>query len=263
LFYLCTAYRTKKGNKAMSVLILLTASLLPAVLLWLYVWKKDEQPEPAAWLLKAALKGVVICIPVAVVEVVISDMLFSGDPTTLLGTTLEAFFVAALPEESFKLLALWLVLRNNPYFDEHYDGIVYAVCVGLGFASVENVFYVFGAENDWLGVAVARALLAVPGHYAFAVLMGYFYSVYHFVDRSPRVAASILLVPVVCHGIYDALALSGTVNETVGGLCAIVLIVFCIRLQKFAYRKLLAQVERDKQEREQYYGLTDHCGCRD
>lgn len=36
---------------------------------------------------------------------------------------------------------LWLLLRNNPYFDEHFDGIVYAVCIGMGFAAIENVLY--------------------------------------------------------------------------------------------------------------------------
>ena len=234
----------------MNLLILLAAAILPAVLLWLYIWKKDAQPEPTEWLVKAVKYGVLICIPVAFVELAIEKVIFGGDPTTLFGTTMQAFFVAALPEESFKLLVLWLVLRHNPYFDEHYDGIVYAVCVGLGFAAVENVFYVIGAEGNWLGVATARALLAVPGHYAFAVLMGYYYSVYHFVDRSTQTAANILLVPVVGHGIYDALALSGTVNQYIGGICAIVLIVFCIRLHKFAWRKVIAQVERDKMERE-------------
>ena len=122
--------------------------------------------------------GVGICIPVAMLEMAIEQAMLGGNPTDLFDTTIQAFFVAALPEESFKLLALWLLLRKNPYFDEHFDGIVYAVCVGLGFAAVENVFFVVGEEGNWMGVAVNRALLAVPGHYAFAVLMGYYYSVY-------------------------------------------------------------------------------------
>jgi RsiW-degrading membrane proteinase PrsW (M82 family) len=158
--------------------------------------------------------------------------------------------VAALPEESFKLLALWFVLRKNPYFDEHFDGIVYAVCVGLGFAALENVLYVVGAEDNWFSVAVSRALLAVPGHYAFAVLMGYYYSVYHFVDHSSRTAVCILLVPVVAHGVYDALALSSTVNPYVGGISAIVLIYFCIKMHKSAKSKVLALIERDRYNNE-------------
>ena len=229
----------------MNILILLAAALLPAILLWIYIWKQDAQPEPTNWLVKAVLYGIGIAIPVALLEMVIESVLFDGDPTTLFGTTVQAFLVAALPEESFKLLALWLVLRKNPYFDEHFDGIVYAVCVGLGFAALENVLYVVGAEENWFSVAVSRALLAVPGHYAFAVLMGYYYSVYHFVDHSSRTAACILLVPVVAHGVYDALALSSTVNPYVGGISTVVLIYFCIKMHKSAKIKVLALIERD------------------
>ena len=229
----------------MNILILLAAALLPAILLWIYIWKQDAQPEPTNRLVKAVLYGVGIGIPVALLEMVIENVLFDGEPTTLFGTTVQAFFVAALPEESFKLLALWLVLRKNPYFDEHFDGIVYAVCVGLGFAALENVLYVVGAEENWFSVAVSRALLAVPGHYAFAVLMGYYYSVYHFVDHSSRTAACILLVPVVAHGVYDALALSSTVNPYVGGISTVVLIYFCIKMHKSAKIKVLALIERD------------------
>ena len=230
----------------MSVFILLTAALLPAIILFVYICKQDPQPEPTGWLVKAALYGVGICFPVSLLELTIENVFGLGEPITIVGTTLQAFFVAALPEESFKLLALWLILRKNPYFDEHFDGIVYAVCVGLGFAAIENVFYVVGEEDNWLGVAFTRALLAVPGHYAFAVLMGYYYSLYHFVDRSPRTAACILLIPVLAHGIYDAIALGGMVNPYVGSISTFVLIYFCVKMHKFAKEKIVAQIERDR-----------------
>lgn len=232
----------------MSTLILLVVALLPAIVLWCYIWKQDPQPEPTNWLVKAALYGATICILVALVETLIDNAIFGGEPSTLIGTTIQAFFVAALPEETFKLLALWLILRKNPYFDENFDGIVYAVCVGLGFAAIENVGYVLSEEENWLGVAIARALLAVPGHYAFAVLMGYYYSLYHFVDRSPRTAACILLVPVLAHGVYDAIALGGIVNPYIGSISTFVLIYFCIKMHKFARTKMMAQIERDRKE---------------
>lgn len=231
----------------MSTLIILATALFPAILLLLYIWKKDPQPEPTSQLIKAVLWGMAICIPAALLEMLIQTLLTNAgvDSSTLVGTTINAFVVAALPEETFKLLVLWLVLRKNPYFDEHFDGIVYAVCVGLGFAALENVLYVFSEEN-WLSVAIARALLAVPGHYAFAVLMGYYYSVYHFVEHSPRIAACILLAPVVAHGIYDAIALSGTVNPYIGGLSFFVLIWFCVKMHKRAKNKVVALIDKDK-----------------
>lgn len=230
----------------MNILVLLAAALLPAIILWYYIWKQDPQPEPTSWLVKAALYGAAICIPVAVIEMLIDQVLFGEGPTTVIESTIQAFFTAALPEEAFKLLALWCVLRKNTFFDEHFDGIVYAVCVSLGFAAVENIFYVMGEEENWIGVAISRALMAVPGHYAFGVLMGYYYSVYHFVNHSPKVASCILLVPVAAHGIYDALALSGLVNPYIGGLSFFVLIWFCVKMHKIAKTKIIAQIERDR-----------------
>lgn len=227
-------------------IVVIASALLPAILLWLYIWKKDAQPEPVSWLIKAVLGGALVIIPVIFVEQVVSTMLFGagGEPTNLFETTAQAFLVAALPEETFKLLVLWLLLRKNPYFDEHFDGIVYAVCVGLGFAAVENVFYIIN-EEAWVTIAISRALLAVPGHYAFAVLMGYYYSLYHFLDDSPKVAVCILLVPVLAHGVYDALVMSGTVNPYVGGICFFVLIFFCVKMHKEAKAKVLAMIEND------------------
>ena len=220
--------------------LMFAAALLPAVILGLYIWRKDPQPEPILWILRAFFAGVIICFPVAYAENFISNLLFSvGGPATLFGTTVEAFFVAALPEEAAKLFVLWLfVLRKNPYFDEHFDGIVYAVFVSLGFAAIENVFYVIGSGEGWMSVAATRALLAVPGHYAFGILMGYYYSKYHFIDHSKSTAAKIILVPILAHGVYDAIAMSGSVDPVAGAFSFFVLVWFCIKLQKYAKNKI-------------------------
>ena len=236
----------------MSLILQLIAALLPAVLLFLYVWKKDAKPEPTRLLLRAVLFGALICIPCSIIEVFVSEMLPVGNissgapPSSFWAAVIAAFIVAALPEELCKLFVLDRTLRKNPYYDEHYDGIVYAVCVGLGFAAFENIFYVIGSGEMWVQAALSRALLAVPGHYAFAVMMGYFYSVYHFTDSSKRAKYRILWVPVVAHGIYDTLAFSSSFSETTAAICMLILIVFCIFMHKYAKKKLVALVEKDK-----------------
>lgn len=231
------------------IVFLIIIAVLPAFLLWLYIWLKDKQKEPTSWLIKSIAWGVAICAPVAILETGMETFLFGagGNPTSLFGTTTVAFVVAALPEETFKLIALWMVLRKNPFFDEHFDGIVYAVCVGLGFAAFENVLYVLG-EEDWVTTAIVRAFLAVPGHYAFAILMGYYYSVYHFVNHSPKIAVSILLFPVLAHGAYDAIAMSGAINPYIAGVSFFVLIYFCVKLHKVAKKKVFAMIEKDHEE---------------
>ena len=143
---------------------MIIAALLPALVLGLYIYFRDPVKEPFSWLLRTFIAGVCICVPVAFVEAGISHLIFGdGSPATLCGTTVQAFFVAAVPEEAAKLLVLWLILRRNPYFDEHFDGIVYAVCVGLGFAAIENVAYVMQAGEGWITVAAMRALLPARG----------------------------------------------------------------------------------------------------
>lgn len=219
---------------------MILAALLPAIVLGAYIYFRDPVKEPFRWLLRAVIAGVCICVPVAYLELLISQILFmGGEPTTLFGTTVQAFFGAALPEEAAKLLALWLILRRNPHFDEHFDGIVYAVCVGLGFAAIENVAYVLQSGEEWMTVAAVRALLAVPGHYAFAIIMGYYYSVYHFVSRTRANAAKMLLLPIMAHGVYDSLAMSGSVDPVAGGISFFVLIFFCIKMHRAAQKRVV------------------------
>lgn len=219
--------------------LMLSAAVLPSVILGLYIWKQDPHPEPFKWVLRAFLYGVVLCFPVALLENYVNGLIFGGaEPTTLFGSTIEAFFVAAAPEEGAKLLALWLFLRRCPAFDEDFDCIVYAVFVSLGFATVENIGYVMMSGEGWVTTAVMRALLAVPGHYAFAIMMGFYYAVYCFIDHSKANAAKIFLIPFLAHGVYDAIAMSGTVNPIAASVSTIVLIYFCIKLQRAAQRKV-------------------------
>ena len=231
----------------MNELVIILAAILPGLVLGIYIWKRDPKPEPTYLLLKAIIYGALICVPVVIVESVLSTLFFGVDdsPTSLIGTIVESFGVEAIPEEVFKLLALWLILKNNSDYDEHFDGIVYAVCIGLGFATVENVLYLFDNIDNWQGVACVRALLAVPAHYIFAILMGYYYSIFHFVNRSKENFVLIIFVPVLAHGIYDTLALSGRVEPALGSTFTAVLIYFCFKMHKLAQEKVMKQIEKD------------------
>lgn len=130
---------------------------------------------------------------------------------------------------------LWLVLRNNRYFDEHFDGIVYATCIGMGFAGLENVMYLFQSEGEWIYTGVVRALFSIPGHFFFAILMGYFYSRAHFSKETlqkGKYALLALLAPVVAHGIYDSILMVQNVLPEIAGIFTIALLYFLNKLRK-------------------------------
>lgn len=220
-------------------LVILAALAPVAVLLWQILRRDAANPEPPRMLAKAFLYGM---ISTAVTFVLLPFTEALGDLIVLNDTALsvafkQAFFSAALPEEGAKLLMLWLLLRNNPYFDERFDGIVYAVCVGMGFAAVENVLYLFSNYDSWLSVGIVRALFAVPGHFFDAVIMGYYYSHYHFgTRRNPATKALILAAPVVAHGIYDGILFSYDIDDGVAVVALILFLIFFNRLKKTGRR---------------------------
>jgi len=86
---------------------------------------------------------------------------------------LRALFVAAIPEEMVKFwVFLYVALRHE---DNRLpvDAFISAVCIGLGFATMENLLYVLGADS-WSATGVKRAASAVPGHAVYGLVLGYF-----------------------------------------------------------------------------------------
>lgn len=220
--------------------LVIFAAIAPVVVLLWQILKRDSaNPEPPKMLMKAFFYGMVSTV-VTFIFLPITEVI--GDITMLDDNPLaqafkQAFLSAALPEEGAKLLMLWLLLRNNPYFDERFDGIVYAVCVGMGFAAVENVLYLFSNYDSWLSVGIVRALFAVPGHFFDAVIMGYYYSHYHFgTRRNPATKALILAAPVVAHGIYDGILFSYDIDDGVAVVALILFLIFFNRLKKTGRR---------------------------
>ena len=80
-------------------------------------------------------------------------------------------FVAAIPEEFVKLAILVGYNMRHHAFDEPMDGIVYGVVASLGFATLENMLFVF---EGGISVAVSRAFTAVPLHAFVGAIMGYY-----------------------------------------------------------------------------------------
>lgn len=229
--------------------ILITA-LLPVAILLFYIYRKDKNsPEPTSQMVKAFLMGI-LSIPLSLcLSVPFEAMgLYSSVVTTVGESIKMAFFGAAIPEEAAKLFILWLVLRKNPYFDEKMDGIVYAVCVSLGFAAVENVMYLFMNVEEFLSVGIARAIFAVPGHFCFGILMGYYYSLAKFYPHSPKQNKTLVLVaPVIAHGVYDAILFATDVAVGWSAILTMVFLYFCYKMWKRASRSIEEHLQRDKE----------------
>ncbi len=230
------------------ILLLSLAALLPIIILLFIIIRKDKQrPEPAWQIVKAFLLGALsVFISLAVSAPLGALGLYVAEPASVLDSLRLSFFGAAIPEEMAKLLVLWLCLRKNPFFDEKMDGIVYAVCVSLGFAAVENLMYIFTYYNEWVSIGVSRAVFAVPGHFCFGVLMGYYYSLARFYPKSPKKNVALILgAPIIAHGLYDTIAFSQDILPAVSGFIMILFLYFCAKMWKYASRKISEHLQRD------------------
>lgn len=228
-------------------IILLTA-LLPIVILIYYIYHKDKKsPEPTGQLVKAFLFGV-LSVPLSFCMSIPLRQIgaYPAEATTISESISTAFFGAAIPEEIAKLFMLWLFLRKNRYFDEKMDGIVYAVCVSLGFAALENIMYLFSNVETFLSVGIARAIFAVPGHFCFGILMGYYYSFAKFYPKAPKKnKVLILFAPIIVHGLYDSILFIINVTPAISGVLLIVFLVFCHKMWKYGSQRIEEHLMRD------------------
>ena len=232
----------------METFIILLTALLPIAILVYYINHKDRKsPEPTGHLVKAFLWGILsvplslcISIPLGIIG------LYPVEATSILGSISTAFFGAAIPEESAKFFMLWLLLRKNRYFDEKMDGIVYAVCVSLGFAALENIMYLFSNAESYLSVGIVRAIFAIPGHFCFGILMGYYYSLATFYPKTPKKnKVLILIAPILAHGLYDSILFIINVTPTISGILLIVFLVFCHKMWKYGSCRIKEHILRD------------------
>ena len=238
----------------MTIFIVILAALAPPLGLLFFIYNKDRlQKEPTREILMAFVFGMLsipasllVSLPLMGIGLVPEEPASAGDFLRV------AVFGAGIPEELAKFALLMLFLKRCRYFDEYVDGIVYAACVGLGFAAVENIKYLIENYEAWAYVGAMRALFSVPGHFFFAVVMGYFVSKAAFGDVTRR-GWNIFLaiaVPMLLHSAFDALLMVSTVSAAAMGLIALFvgLYIFMAKTSKKLFNKHLEADEQLNQE---------------
>lgn len=185
---------------------ILTAAVAPGIALLTYFYLKDRyEAEPIHMVVKVFLMGVLIVLPVMVIQRGLLLGLGSGP-------VVFSFAVSAGVEELLKFFVLYHIIYNHTEFDEPYDGIVYAVAVSLGFATLENVLYAVYQPMS-VGSLLIRALLPVSGHALFGVTMGYYLGKAKFAGAKKAKRYFLLVamaLPILEHGLYDYIMGSGS-----------------------------------------------------
>ena len=185
----------------MDVISLLALALAPGIAIGIYIYLKDKhEREPLSLLLISFFYGVLSTAVTLTISLPLDYIITikEHDAVQQFG---NAFFKVALIEEFSKFIFIRFILYRNKNFNEPFDGIVYACMVGMGFATLENILYVFqyGAPTGFV-----RMFTAVPAHACFAVLMGYYLGKAKFTHHKEIYYSFVaLLIAAAFHGAYD------------------------------------------------------------
>lgn len=189
----------------MEALSITALALAPTLSLAFFIYMADRyDKKPLKWLLLAFLLGAVVIVLPVLYENLIERFGIYVDPRSKVRTTAYAFYGVGFGEEISKFLILRLFFFKKKFNNEPINAIVYAVMVGMGFASTENIYYIYASDTREI-TAIIRALTAIPAHAFFGIIMGYFMGQAKFTysfKRTRLVAIGVILAMLI-HGIYD------------------------------------------------------------
>lgn len=196
---------------------LLTLPIVLPILFWAaYHYHKDRHlPEPVG--------NLVLCLVLGAAAALLSKGLYMAlDPLGLRvdavaiaetnGLALFAYALLAIGpiEEVSKMLPFLAVVIRFRAFDEPLDGIVYASFIGLGYAAVENYYYL---EYLTAWEAAGRGFAGPVIHILFASIWAYRITLARLARRPIALAAAQgLLLAASLHGLYDYLVLRHPVS---------------------------------------------------
>jgi RsiW-degrading membrane proteinase PrsW (M82 family) len=189
-------------------IVILAAAIVPPLLILAYGIRKTGADWRSEAIWSAFFLGAVGSFGALGVELGIGQLDFLGGSFPIIGSASMAVFVAAVPEETVKFFVLVILAEKHVDVRRFQDVIVLGLAVSLGFATLENFFYVISV-GDWRMTAALRALTSVPGHGLDGLAMGVLLvsarldGIRGHGIKELWSARSALLVPVLLHAAYD------------------------------------------------------------
>jgi protease PrsW len=175
----------------------------PGIAICLYFFYKDIfNKEPRLNMIVSFILGCASIFPALLFETYFGPMAIDG---SVAGVAIFSYLIVAFSEEASKFIGFRFYSYNQKSFDEPFDGIVYAVMIGMGFATAENIKYLIEAKpGSELQLGLLRMFTAVPAHATFGIVMGYFAGKAKFNSKNSfTLLLTGLLVAIFFHGTYD------------------------------------------------------------
>lgn len=220
----------------MELVWMILSAILPGLVFALFIIFIDRyDKEPKRLLIKVFVFGMLATIPTIIAETIGQYFnIFTG----LFGLLFEAFIVIGLSEEFFKRRVVLRHAFNHPAFNEKLDGIVYCSIAALGFATLENVFYIINYSATVPDIWITRALLSVPAHMLLGITMGYYLSMARFCNEPGKCMAYMkksLYIPAILHGAFDFILMTDLplISLTLIPFVAVLWILSIVKLRRY------------------------------
>ena len=173
--------------------------------LWFFVRGRSYRSKPRRLLAMAFFLGMLSTLPAAALEFAFLDDADLDIGADLASVAAGMLFVVGPVEEFSKFLAVRLGPYRSLYFDEPRDGLVYCVAASLGFASLENLVYIFSFGPE---VMIVRAPVSTLAHVIFGSFWGIALGMQAQKGRRARILwlAGGLAAAAVTHGVFNIIA---------------------------------------------------------
>ncbi len=197
---------------------------------WLF-WirrKDDKEPEPLLLVLGVFLLGALGALVIGYLRPRLEGRIL-GTSAGMHEVLLDAYFVTAIPEEFVKFLAFAFGALWSKEWDEPLDGIVYGAAAGLGFASIENAYFLAVTGED--SVVLWRGFTSTLAHVAFSSGFGFFVGLSRL--RQLRPTAGLLfgaMYAILLHGTYDFLLMARR-SPQIALLCALPILLLLLSIK--------------------------------
>lgn len=189
----------------------LFAAVVPG-LAWLFFFlKEDIHPEPKRLILYTFGMGVLVSVPIIMVQVAGQALILS---------TIESIIILilflALVEETFKFLAAYVSVGKHPAFDEPVDAMIYMIVAALGLATAENLFVLADlvgtkglvAFTEIVDIAVLRFVGATFLHALTSGLVGYYWARGKILGSVKKLVAVGIIIATLVHLGFNILILT-------------------------------------------------------
>ncbi len=144
---------------------------LSAVWLVFFLLEDKKKPEPKSAITKTFVLGMVSALVAAGIS---RGFLFIAPFLGILDYSMMSISVHALIEELVKFLAVFIFISQTCHFDEPIDRIIYMITAALGFAVVENFFFIMSATSlvEIIIISVFRFIGATLMHSLSSGILG-------------------------------------------------------------------------------------------